>query len=79
MAIFGKTKNYESIVAPLKKMVDNLKSYVDEQKTKIAQLKQDREDIDKDIKLSEGEIAKSEFTTGKIRELINPNTDKADG
>jgi len=70
MALFNKTKTYITIVAPLKKMVDNLKGYINEQKVSISQLNQNKREIEKSIIESDSEIARSEFTAAKIQELI---------
>jgi len=70
MALFNKTKNYMTIVAPLKKMVDNLKGYINEQKASISRLNQNKREIEKSITESDSEIVRSEFTAAKIQELI---------
>ena len=44
MALFG-SKNYASIVAPLKKMVADLNAYVEEQKAKITGLEEQKAKI----------------------------------
>lgn len=78
MALFGGPKNYASIVAPLKKMVADLGTYIEEQKKKITDLTDQKTKIEEDIALSESEIAKSNFTTGKINDLLGSDLD-ADG
>ena len=70
MALFSTEKTYVSIVAPLKKMVTDLTSYIEEQKVKISSLTKQKSDIEDDISLSESEIAKSEFTTEKISDMM---------
>jgi len=78
MALFNKTKNYMTIVAPLKKMVDNLKGYINEQKASISRLNQNKREIEKSITESDSEIVRSEFTAVKIQELIGINNVEED-
>jgi predicted RNase H-like nuclease (RuvC/YqgF family) len=75
MALFSAAKSYESIVAPLKKMVKDLTTYVEEQKTKITNMESEKAKIEENISLSQGEIKKSQFTTSKINELLGADLD----
>jgi predicted component of type VI protein secretion system len=74
MSLF-KQKNYASLVAPLKKMVDDLTTYMDEQSTQIANLEQQKREIEATIQTSETEIAKSKFTSAKINDLLGLDMD----
>ncbi|MFW9871546.1 MAG: hypothetical protein ACFFG0_00385 [Candidatus Thorarchaeota archaeon] len=74
MAIF-KAKNYASIVAPLKKMVNDLKTYVGSKSDEILNLNNQRDQIDKDIGVCQSEIKKSNFSIDKINELISVDLD----
>ena len=76
MSIFGSKKNYASIVAPLKKMADDLSTYISEQNQRITNLEVQRAQIDASIAESNSEIAKSNFTTTKINELIAADLDE---
>ena len=76
MALFGSTRNYASIVAPLKLMVENLNSYMDEMATKITGLESDKAQIESEIELSQSEITKSSFTTTKINDLLGTDLDE---
>ncbi len=67
--MFGKT-NYATIVGPLKKMAADLSTYIKEQKETIKTLHGEKTEIESQIQSSESEIAKSEFTTGKIGEMV---------
>lgn len=69
MSLFG-TKDYVGIVAPLKKMVDDLKNYVDGQRKTIIKLQNDKIEIEKNIGISNTEISKSDFTINKITDLL---------
>ena len=72
---FGE-RNYASIVAPLKQMASDLANYVAEQKSRIDQLLIDKAEIETNIAVSESEIEKSNFTTGKINELLGSDLDE---
>jgi len=76
MALFGGPRNYASIVAPLRQMVENLNSYMDEMATKITGLEQDKAQIEAEIKISQSEITKSNFTTTKINDLLGTDLDE---
>ena len=79
MALFSAAeKNYVSIVAPLKTIVESLSSYIEEQKIKISSLNKRKIDIEDDISLSEIEIEKSEFTTEKISDMMPSVLNKKD-
>ena len=75
MALFGGPRNYASIVAPLKKMVTDLTSYIEQNNT--------ANDLDTaEIERRQGLIAdrttennKSNFTIGKINELLGSDLD----
>lgn len=68
-------KNYASLVAPLKKMATDLTTYIKEQREKIVTLNEEKSVIEDKILTSETEITKSEYTTGKIGELIMMDLD----
>lgn len=68
-------KNYASIVGPLKKMANDLTAYIAEQREKISTLQIEQAEIGAKITASTNEITKSEFTTGKIGELIATDLD----
>ena len=74
MALFS-AKNYATIVAPLKKMVSDLTSYINEQNDKIVTLQSQREKINSDISNSEMEINKSTNTVSKINSLLGEDLD----
>lgn len=67
-------KSYGSIVAPLKKMMNDLNAYVKEQQVKISKLNAQKRKINDDINLSETEILKSEGTATKLSELLSPDS-----
>ena len=75
MALFG-AKNYASIVAPLKKMVDDLQTYISEQTQQIAQLELQKAKIEDDIDYSNTEIMKSNSTSMKIHSLLSDDLDE---
>lgn len=74
MALFG-AKNYASIVAPLKKMVDDLQTYISEQTTRIDNLEIQKKKIEDDIDYSNTEIMKSNATSAKINALLGEDLD----
>ena len=76
MALFSGPRNYASIVAPLKQMVENLSSYVNEMTTKITGLETDKAQIEAEIEISQSEITKSNFTTTKINDLLGTDLDE---
>lgn len=79
MALFKKPeKSYESIVAPLAQMKDDLLVYMDEQKARIETLIEERIEINKKISTSETEIASSESTAEKLSQLLGHNTQDTD-
>ncbi len=63
-------KNYASIVASFKKVASDLTTYIKEQQEKIKTLSGEKTEIESKIHTSETEITKSEYTAGKIGELI---------
>lgn len=67
--MFGK-KNYETIVAPLKKVKDELSVYMSDQKTNIIGLEETKNQINLKINIADNEIQKSERTLTSIEELI---------
>jgi len=75
MALFSGPRNYASIVAPLKKMVVDLNTYMDEMANKIVGLEQDKAQIEAEIEISQSEISKSNFTTTKINDLLGSDLD----
>jgi len=70
ISIFNKEKNYEIIVAPLKKIESDLSMYIGDQRNNISALEEERRDINVKIHDSNDEIKKSEFTVTKIAELL---------
>ena len=70
MILFNGPKNYATLVAPLKKIVDDLNTYMDEMTSKIKGLEVDKAQISAEINISKTEIAKSNFTTIKISEMV---------
>lgn len=70
MTLFNKSKDYTSIVAPLKKMVTDLKDYVAAKQRQISNLETQKIQIEANIFKSEDEISKSNFTSEKISELL---------
>jgi hypothetical protein len=76
MAIFGGTKNYASIVAPLKKMVTDLTSYIESYNQANVL---DNEEITRRQTLIADrttENNKSNFTIGKINDLLGSDLDE---
>lgn len=71
MAIFQQKKDYNTIVAPLKKIEADLSTYIGDQGNKIAGLEQDKEKIENEISNSKLEIKRSEHTVVKISELLS--------
>ena len=66
---FG-TKNYNSIVAPLKKIESDLSTYIGNQNTNVQNLEKQKEEIDVKIGDSKLEIRKSEHTVAQISALL---------
>lgn len=75
MGLFGATKSYATIVAPLKKMVTDLQTYMDEQARNIASLEDQKAKIEADIDHSQMEITKSSATATKINSLLGEDLD----
>ena len=71
IGIFSKEKNYEIIVAPLKKIESDLSLYIGDQRNTISGLEEEKKEIDTKMSVASGEIKKSEFTVGKISELLS--------
>ena len=69
-------KNYASLVGPLKKMASDLVDYIAEQREKISTLAGEKAEIESKILHSETEIAKSDFSVGKIGELVATDLDE---
>lgn len=74
-------KSYEKIVAPLKKMLDNLRKYVEEHNTNIETYKNQKvqiennyksqtKDMNNKIKTSELEIVKSNKSIDKLKDIV---------
>lgn len=70
-----KPKNYESIVAPLTKIEEDLSLYIGDQRNNISGLEEERREINTKIHDSNDEIKKSEFTVTKIAELLGSELD----
>jgi hypothetical protein len=68
-------KNYASIVAGFKKVASDLTTYIKEQQEKIKTLSGEKTEIESKIHTSKNEITKSEYTAGKIGELIMMDLD----
>ena len=75
MALFGSTKNYNSIVAPLKRIEGDLSTYVGDQRNKVSELEQKKTEIDTDIQTAELEVKKSEHTIVAISGLLATDFD----
>jgi hypothetical protein len=75
MAIFGGTRDYNSIVAPLKKMENDLSTYIGDQRNTVSELELDKKEIDEKISDSNLEMKKSEHTVTKIAELLGTDFD----
>lgn len=77
MGLFGLgEKNYATIVAPLKKMAADLAQYISEQETKIEDIDSQINVLNDEKSVSQSEIAKSNFTTSKINDLIASDLDE---
>ena len=57
-------------------MAQDLVNYVEEQRTKITGLEEEKAQIEADITLAESEITKSNFTTAKINDLLGSDLDE---
>ncbi len=68
--LFGKERNFEAIVEPLKKIESNLTAYIGEQENKKLGLEDEKKNINDQITLAVTEKAKSEHTVTKIAELL---------
>lgn len=77
MNIIGKKKKtYASITAPLGKMLDELKSYIQSQKTQILRFNTQKNEIDKKIAVSENEINSSKHSVEQLSKIIKPTDAK---
>ena len=75
MSLFNGPKNYATLTAPLQKMVEDLKIYMSEMASKIKGLDIEKAHISAEINISKTEIAKSNFTTNKIGEMVITDDD----
>jgi hypothetical protein len=75
MALFGGVKDYNSIVAPLKKIEGDLQTYIGEQQNLRGNLEKEKIEIDKKISVADLEKKKSEHTARKISELLATDFD----
>jgi len=64
-------KNYNSIVAPLKKIEKSLKAYANAQYRKKMKIKKAQVDLDEQIDKIIREINKSDITSAKISKLLD--------
>jgi hypothetical protein len=70
MSIFGTKRDYNTIVAPLKRIEGELSTHIGDERNEVNKLETDKEDIDAKIAHSHLEIKKSEHTVTKIAELL---------
>jgi hypothetical protein len=71
MSLFGSTpKDYNSIVAPLKRIEGDLKTYVGEKKAEVKNLNEEKTGIDQKIATAQLETKKSEHTVAQIGALL---------
>lgn len=75
MALFGAERNYNTIVAPLKRIEGELKTYIGNQKSEITGLEKDKVDIDTKISNKSLEVKKSEHTAAQISSLLATDFD----
>ena len=76
MALFGSSpRDYNSIVAPLKRIEGDLKTYIQDQGTAVSTLESEKDTIDKKIVVANTEIKKSTHTATKISELLGTDFD----
>jgi len=78
ISIFAKEKNYEIIVAPLKKIESDLSTYIGDQRNTISGLEEEKKEINTKMSEAAGEIKKSEFTVSKISELLSSDVETDD-
>lgn len=78
ISIFNKQKNYEIIVAPLKKIESDLSVYIGDQRNTISGLEEEKKEINTKMSVAAGEIKKSEFTVSKISELLSSDIEPDD-
>jgi len=77
MALFGSDpKNYNTIVAPLKRIEGELTTYIGTQKTATEDLEKEKKDIDVKIGVSNLEVRKSEHTVAQISALLATDFDE---
>ena len=75
MALFGGTRDYNTIVAPLKRIEGELSTYIGDQGNKVSNLESEKKKIDTEISTAELEIKKSQHTVVKIAELLGSDFD----
>lgn len=66
-----KKKTHAIIVAPLKKMANNLKDYIRKQNITVKRFNDEKEVIDNQILYSKNEISESENTLEKLNEMVS--------
>jgi hypothetical protein len=71
LELLKKTRNYDIIVAPLKKIESDLSTYIGDQRNTISGLEEEKKEIDTKMSAASSEIKKSEFTVTKISELLS--------
>lgn len=76
MKIFGEQRSYNTIVAPLQKMEKDLSEYMGEQGNRVANLQNEKDELDKDIANSQLEIKKSRHTSSQIASLLATDFDE---
>ena len=76
MALFGASpRDYNSIVAPLKRIEGDLNTYIKDQGTEVSSLEDEKKTIDFRIGVATTEIKKSTHTATKISELLGTDFD----
>lgn len=66
----AKKQTYDTIVSPLKKILNDLNAYIENQRAKITDLEFTKQEINNSIKTSENEIQKSNTTVEKLSDLV---------
>ena len=59
LELLKKTKTYDVIVAPLKKIESDLSTYIGDQRTTISGLEEEKKEINSKMSVAAGEIKKS--------------------
>ena len=76
MALFGgNPRDYNTIVAPLKRIEGDLSTYIGDQRNEVSRLESDKQNIDTQIAHSNLEVKKSEHTVTQIAALLATDFD----